>query len=395
MALEFRVIRPLVGLRGGRGLLELKLQKHFMEKSKNTKGPTPTPDNAKKSCPGRAGAQPGSSTKRKAEDLPSLMGSSPFTSWSPFRRFEVISSTLKDQPVASLSPFKIQRELVKILGSDAFEVSKLNSGLMVELRSLEQLKKLESISTFVDIPVTVSAHKSLNSSRGVIRHRDLRDCSETEIVEEMANVTHARRISVRRGEDMVKTDTIVLTFDSPKPPTTIRAGYLSLNVRPYIPTPMRCYKCHRYGHGKEYCKKTSAVCVRCGKTGHPEADCSADPFCINCRGDHPASSKSCPKFLEEQAILRFRAEHGGTFKEARKAVIVYMPKSISERPFSDVARANPTAKPAAPPKVSGKSSASAKSKGEKAQNDSPASCSQGAAGSEKSLATPRASKLLR
>ncbi|GFN87759.1 hypothetical protein PoB_001426500 [Plakobranchus ocellatus] len=183
-----------------------------------------------------------------------------------------------------------------------------------------QAKKLGAIATFLDIPVTVSPHKSLNSSKGVIRSRDLLCCSEEEMVKELSGVTHAWRIKVRRGEDKIQTDTVVLTFDSPKPPSRIRVGYLTLDVRPYVRLPMRCYKCQRYGHGKDRCKKPAAVCVRCDKGSHVERDCSAD--CVNCRGDHAASSKTCPKFLEEQAILRYKAEYGGTFQQARKAVVV-------------------------------------------------------------------------
>ncbi|GFO00734.1 hypothetical protein PoB_002723900 [Plakobranchus ocellatus] len=41
--------------------------------------------------------------------------------------------------------------------------------LMVELKSNEQAKKLGAIMTFLDIPVTVTLHKSLNSYDGVIR----------------------------------------------------------------------------------------------------------------------------------------------------------------------------------------------------------------------------------
>ncbi|GFO27876.1 Gag-like protein [Plakobranchus ocellatus] len=176
---------------------------------------------------------------------------------------------------------------------------------MVELKSNDQAKKLGAIATFLNIPVTLSPHKkSLNSSKGVIRSRDLQCSSEEEMVEELSGVTHSRRIKVRRGEDKIQTDTVVLTFDSPKPPSRIRAGYLTLDVRPYVPLLMRCHKCQRYGHGKDRCKKPAAVCVRCGKGGHVERDCSADPLCVNCRGNHAASSKTCSKFLEEQAVLR-------------------------------------------------------------------------------------------
>ncbi|GFN86905.1 RNA-directed DNA polymerase from mobile element jockey [Plakobranchus ocellatus] len=77
------------------------------------------------------------------------------------------------------------------------------------------------IATFLDIPVTFSPHKSLNSSSGVIRSRDLRCCSKEEMAEELSGVTHPRRIKVRRGEDKIQTVTVLLTFDSPKSPDDI------------------------------------------------------------------------------------------------------------------------------------------------------------------------------
>ncbi|GFO17388.1 Gag-like protein [Plakobranchus ocellatus] len=107
--------------------------------------------------------------------------------------------------VADRPHFKIHRELKSILGNESIEVAKLGNGdLMVELKSNDQAKKLGSIATFLDIPVTVSPHKSLNSSKGVIRSRDLRFCS----VDELSGVTHARRIKVHRGEDKIQTNTI-------------------------------------------------------------------------------------------------------------------------------------------------------------------------------------------
>ena len=329
----------------------------FRMDSINLNGPSLIPNNYKKSCRGGAGAPP-SACKRKAEDCPPLMGSSPLMGWSPYIKFMVISSQ-DNRKVAAKSPFKINRELIKIMGAEPHGVTKQRSGeLMVELRSKEQERKLERVSSFLDIPVTVRPHKSLNTSRGVIKHSDFQDCTKEEFVDEFPDVIHARRIHVRKGDVRIPTNTIVLTFDCPKPPTSLRAGYLTVPVRPYIPFPLRCFKCHKFGHGKDKCRRPNALCGRCGKEHADQHQCTAAAHCINCKGDHPAFSKQCPKFMEEQAILRYKAEHGGTFQQARAAVIVDTPRTVSSCTNAQATKLSLKSSKPAQPKASDKDTAS-------------------------------------
>ncbi|GFO05819.1 hypothetical protein PoB_003232400 [Plakobranchus ocellatus] len=113
-------------------------------------------------------------SRRKAEDLPTLMSMSYFANWSPLKIFMVISSK-RSAEVADGSPLKIHRELKSILSDETTEVTKLGSGdLMVELKPNDQAKNLRAIATFLDNPLTVSSHKSLNSSNKVIGSRDPR-----------------------------------------------------------------------------------------------------------------------------------------------------------------------------------------------------------------------------
>ena len=108
--------------------------------SLNKNDPSPNPNYYKKSCRGGVGAPP-SACKRKAEDYPPRMESSSLMSWSPFVKFMVISSQ-DNRKVAAKSPFKINIELIRILGAEPHGVTKQRSGdLMVELRSKEQEKK--------------------------------------------------------------------------------------------------------------------------------------------------------------------------------------------------------------------------------------------------------------
>ncbi|GFW54689.1 uncharacterized protein TNCV_787911 [Trichonephila clavipes] len=93
----------------------------------------------------------------------------------------------------------------------------------------------------------LTPHKSLNSCRGVISEPDLLYDSEGEILEGLSDqgVTQVRRITILKDSTRLPTKHIILSFNSPKLPTTIKAGYLNCKIRPYIPNPLRCFKCQR------------------------------------------------------------------------------------------------------------------------------------------------------
>ncbi|GFO19488.1 ATP-dependent RNA helicase a-like protein [Plakobranchus ocellatus] len=126
--------------------------------------------------------------------------------------------------------------------------------------------------------------------------------SRVALTQRWSAAQHVPLVGLRGGRGALemnpKTFLITEQKNTPDPSPLPDVAKKPFDVRPYVPLPMRCYKCQRYGHGKDRCKKPVAVCVRCRKGGHVERDCSADPNCVNCRGDHAASSKTCPKFLE-------------------------------------------------------------------------------------------------
>jgi len=249
---------------------------------------------------------------------PSLLGD-PFNpkprSWPQYLVVKFESSEK-----ASLSCFSIQRALIACGAGEPLAVNFLRSGdLLIKVRTPTNSDALLATTTFSGLPVTVSAHKSLNSSKGVVKSRELQHSTEEEMVQEIPEVIQARRVKLKRDGKEIVTNTWVLTFDSPRPPSFIKAAYLQLEVRPYVPNPMRCYGCQRFGHTKANCRR-KVVCGRCGKEGHEEAGCKAPHSCPNCHGDHAASSKDCEVYRQEKAILSHRAVHGGTFAQARTAV---------------------------------------------------------------------------
>ena len=74
-------------------------------------------------------------------------------------------------------------------------------------------------------------------------------------------IIDVQRIVVKRDNTEIKTNTLILTFNAPK------ICYLNIPLSHYVPNPIRCYKCQRFGHVTSKCKHTE-VCARCSETGH-------------------------------------------------------------------------------------------------------------------------------
>ena len=175
------------------------------------------------------------------------------------------------------------------------------------------------MTKFFDRDVKVSPHRSLNTCKGVVRSRDLAEIDKQELLEglEECGVVDSYNITAFRDGQRVRTAATILTFRGTKLPEEIKVCFLRLKVSPYIPSPLRCFKCQKYGHSQATCKR-EAVCGKCGEQGHDSRNCSKESRCVNCDENHPSYSRSCPKFLEEKAICKVKVLQGVSFPEAKR-----------------------------------------------------------------------------
>ena len=175
-----------------------------------------------------------------------------------------------------------------------------------------------STKKLFNLNVKISLHGSLNTSKGVIRCQDLGPCTDDEILENLKSegVIHVRNIQVRRNGVLKRTNTYVLTFNTPILPKKIKAAYLFVNVEVYIPNPFRIYNCQVFGHHEDNCLKKPI----CGKHCSDVRNCSETPKCANYNGNHPVSSRDCPSWKKEKQILTVKYQRSISFFEARKIV---------------------------------------------------------------------------
>ncbi len=66
----------------------------------------------------------------------------------------------------------------------------------------------------------------------------------------------------------------------------VTLGYMSYNVREYVPKPLRCLDCQRFGHTALNCKEKRR-CARCGED-HEYEKCrrKVQLKCCNWGGNH-------------------------------------------------------------------------------------------------------------
>ena len=228
-------------------------------------------------------------------------------------RFLIMEAADEKVPL-NLNAFVLKKAIDRMANAELDNVKPMKSGrVFIEVETRQQCKNLLKTTKLLGyLPVKVSPHRTLNSSKFVIKCEELDKMEEDEIKKELQpqGIFAVKRISIRYS-------LYVLTIKGQTVPKRINIGYLKKETRPYIPNPQRCFQCQKFGHTKNSCKG-KAVCAGCGEEGHNLDDCKNDPKCVNCQGDHVAISRDCPKWKIEKDIVTLKYTEKISFANARK-----------------------------------------------------------------------------
>ena len=258
-----------------------------------------------------------------------------------YPRWFIVQPNDEQKTLSKLSPFAVSKALKCQIGT-LKTVKRLSRGdLLIEVANNSQYETTKKLIELAGCPVKVVPHRSMNSSKGVVRHRELAMCTKEEIIAEMGDqgVTDAVIIKVNQNGLQRPTNTVILSFNTQTPPKYITVGFERVSVAMYIPNPLRCFKCQRYGHGSNNCKNQLA-CARCGTQGHNDSSCKQEEKCVNCGGHHMASSRDCPKWLGEKRVQQLKVERNISFPEARRLVFEMGTKSAAAVVASGIASTN-------------------------------------------------------
>ena len=260
---------------------------------------------------------------RPDSDDDELSASAIFTSHENFARYMTIKSTNPEKPITSLSPFVIEKQIEAQIGT-AKSVKKLkNQTLLVETTRKAQTENLKKMTSFFGVPVEVTEHTSLNSSKGIIRNPILKQETEENILDYLRpqGVTHVKRFKIKKNHEYVNTNTLLLTFNSVETPKSLKIFYQIIPVELYVPNPLRCFNCQKFGHHENNCPADDgSVCEKCGTGNHDHltSQCKNPTKCVNCGGNHISRSSDCEVWKKEKEVMKIKVTQRLTYPEARK-----------------------------------------------------------------------------
>ncbi|GBM27215.1 hypothetical protein AVEN_255082-1 [Araneus ventricosus] len=142
--------------------------------------------------------------------------------------------------------------------------------------------------------------------------------SLSEIAEELTRNNGIEIVEMRRfvkQNNSRETSPVLVTKLGTHLPGCMKIWFTNQKIQSFIDRPRQCTKCYSFMHPSRVCEKTP-VCHSCG-TIH-SGICQVPQKCVNCQGDHSATSKGCPLYITEQNIMELKCRNHLTTAEARR-----------------------------------------------------------------------------
>ena len=246
------------------------------------------------------------------------------------------------------NPLSIKRFIDDICGT----VKKVFPGKQDSLNvfcDMNQANLLLPIKNYNGKPIKIEKIQKDPVAKGVIHGVPL-DIDEESLGEITAPPNYVISNTYRIKNRTSATKTVVISFKADNLPMKVFLGYKAFHVHTYIPKPIRCFKCQRFGHMAKNCK-SNLRCPKCGDE-HSYNDCKVEELkCCNCGGTHSAAYHECPQYKTRQEIIKVSTVNKISYSEAVKNVKSRQTQNIGHNdPDSQpsVSTSIPSTQPAGP-----------------------------------------------
>lgn len=250
--------------------------------------------------------------------------------------------TMKD-----MSPIMLETAFKTVTNNGKITCRTLKSGdILVKTENIKQAKSLIALTRITQAHIEVTEHRTLNSSRGVVSAYELKYEDGESLLEYLKSqqVTKIDFHMKNVGNERIKSGLVFVTFGINEPPEYLTIGCLKLKVRPYIPAPMRCFTCHKFGHISKGCPNQNAPkCYNCCEDKHIQTrdeKCAKPQKCMNCgSNEHNSYNRSCPELKRQIEIQTIKVTQKVSFSEAVKR------SNLQRKTYAQITANNSTTTP--------------------------------------------------
>jgi len=237
---------------------------------------------------------------------------------------------MQDSDSSSLHPLHISRTLSQIYSRGVLEIKKIGRNMIVtEMCTYEAANRLVENKSLADrkIKAFIPLHRILRT--GIIRDVP-QDFSVDMIRESIISPVKVldihclnRRVRIENNIKYFPSRIVCVKFSGQSLPQFIYLCNCRYAISPFIPKARICFSCFRIGHISKSCKSRPR-CLLCGEAKHTSPElCSraqALQACINCFGDHLATSHLCPHVIKHKMILSLAWTQNISYSEAKKSI---------------------------------------------------------------------------
>ena len=196
---------------------------------------------------------------------------------------------------------------------------------LIETTTKDQSEIFQSLNEMEGIEVSMKKHDTLNSIQGTVVLPTFDDENQLpskyllldslqkryDNVEDIEVYKIQNRKYPNRSLQLAK-----IKFIGQSLPQRIKIQGQNREVRPFVPKPLQCKSCLKFGHSESKCRGVP-VCAFCSSTEHPTTWNCGTPKCINCGLGHHAKSKECTFYMYNTELKLLVSRTGMSFREAK------------------------------------------------------------------------------
>ena len=232
----------------------------------------------------------------------------------------LLTSTNNDQRLTTYNPEKIGEAIEEYCGEIEKTDYQTSGSILVTIKHPDQIEKLQACTELpiLNIPVKANIAWTTHFTYGKLWAPEFMRDSLQEILQifEKHGVVAVRKLynDTKRANQPI----YVFTFLGPIPENITIGRGKEYKFEKYYPSPLQCRNCWRLCHMTKLCR-SQTLCSKCTSPDHLRDQCDADKLhCINCKGEHEATNRKCPRYLREVEICKITAEYGVSFSKARE-----------------------------------------------------------------------------